>query len=533
MSATDLVAVLVVAGSFGLPLIGLADATSFTVVPSNGNATMSWNVSGTDIREFTVFLSTFPAKDIFHVKNNATKIVSDDYKNRVQLFSNRSSDGSVVFGFELFNVSSWDDAGEYGCYEGPPDYGGARISECRQTLIVVDLIQEPYLVVPEYVTDSARTALQCLTSFRSHPIGYRPKVSVTWSKNDKPLEGSSGYTMTADTGMWDMEVYHAATLDVRNVGVEGEGARYSCQVAIGDGIQTDWSEEYVLGTKFSEDGPKNYSTAVDGDEVMLSFWNLNITDTLSLWSPKQTVLFTMESAKVKIWSSYRPRVTIGSVIAPNKAVRVILRNVSATDAGQYVCGRGAIDRKVIVPNCGLLLVVLRQPVKPVITVPSQPVSGQTITVNCSTFSRSFPLRHPLSMSFSWFKDGALLEQEGKYMVLGSTLTISDVTTGDTGRYSCQAKEEEGLVSEFSDAEWMDIQGGYSGTISAVVVAVAVAAIIVTVIVFTLRKRHQRRPFVTRMSPVCEPVTTPERDIQKHDTYYSTVEIKQDATKISN
>ncbi|XP_046583174.1 uncharacterized protein LOC124290503 isoform X1 [Haliotis rubra] len=345
MSATDVAAVLVVACSFGLLLVGVVDAASFTVAPSNGNATMSWNLSGTGIGEFTVFLSSYPTKNIFHVKNNATKIVSDDYKNKIQLFANRSSSGSGVFGFELFNVSSWDDAGEYGCYQGPPDSGGAGIPECRQTLIVVDLIQDPYLVVPGSVTDSARTLLQCLTSFRSHPIGYRPEISVTWSKNGKTLEGNSGYTMTADTGMWDMEVYHNSTLDVRDVGLEDDGARYSCQVTIGGEIQTDWSKEYLLGTKFSEDGSKNYTAAEEGDEAILSLWNLNISDTLSLWSPKQAVLFTLESAKVKIWSSYRPRVKIGAVIAPSKAVRAILENVTASDAGQYVCGRGGDQRE--------------------------------------------------------------------------------------------------------------------------------------------------------------------------------------------
>ncbi|XP_046583193.1 uncharacterized protein LOC124290503 isoform X3 [Haliotis rubra] len=211
-------------------------------------------------------------------------------------------------------------------------------------------------------------------------------------------------------------------------------------------------------------------------------------------------------------------------------------------------GEGAINEKVMLPKCGLLLVVLRQPVKPVVTVPAQPVPGQTVTVNCSTFSRSLPLTHPLSMSFSWFKDGALLEQEEKHRVLGSTLTISDVNAGDSGSYSCQAKEEDGLVSEFSEAEWMGIRasghggevastsshdGGYAGTASAVVVAVAVVAIVVTVIVFKLRKRHHSRQFAISGSPVCEPVNRPEGGIPDHDTYYSPVEIRQDTTENSN
>ncbi|XP_046376184.2 uncharacterized protein LOC124148934 [Haliotis rufescens] len=534
MYATDVTAVLVVVCSFGLPLMGIGAATtSFVVAPSNGNVTMTWNLPETDIREFTVFYDSYPAIDIFHVQNSGIKIVSDDYKNRIE---NISSSGSGVFGFEFFNVSPWDDAGAYGCYKGPPDSGGADIPGCGQTLIVVDLIQEPYLVVPESVTHSAGAILQCLIAFRSHPIGLQPKVSVSWRKNNATLERGPNYTMTADTGMWDLEVYHSSTLNVNDAGLDDDGARYSCQVVVGDGIQTDWSEEYSLGAEFSEQGSKNYTVAVDGDDAILSFWKPNISDTLSVWSPEESVLFTMESANIKIWSSYRSRMKISAVVTPSKAVRVLLQNVTPADAGRYLCGRGVIDRELIVPNCGVILVLLRPPVRPVIALPAQPMSGQTITVTCSTSSRSLPQSHPLAMSFWWFKDGALLTQEGKYGVRESTLTIRNVNALDSGNYTCQAKEEDGLVSERSEAVLMDVKtpghggdeasissqnGGNAGTISIVVVAViAGVGLVVTAIVLQLRKQQHRCPVAAR-SHVCE------TDEAMPDEHYSQIEIRNE------
>ncbi|XP_067657107.1 transmembrane and immunoglobulin domain-containing protein 1-like [Haliotis asinina] len=137
--------------------------------------------------------------------------------------------------------------------------------------------------------------------------------------------------------------------------------------------------------------------------------------------------------------------------------RFTIYNVTVQDAGTYYC-QGTNGEEVT--GCRQVLVVAQKPSTPTITGPASPVSGENVTLTCSSSSRSLPPDHPpLTMTYIWRRDGVLLESGDESPTGGNEMTIANVSRenhGDT--YSCQAVEQ-GLVSDWSYGHVLDVLYG--------------------------------------------------------------------------
>ncbi|XP_067651841.1 cell adhesion molecule 4-like [Haliotis asinina] len=138
-------------------------------------------------------------------------------------------------------------------------------------------------------------------------------------------------------------------------------------------------------------------------------------------------------------------------------LRFTIYNVTVQDAGTYYC-QGSIGQEVT--GCRQVLVVAQTPTTPTITGPVSPVSGENVTLTCSSSSRSLPPdHHPLTMTYIWRRDRTLLESGDESPTGGDDLTITHVSRENQGdTYSCQAVEG-GLESDWSHRHVLDVLYG--------------------------------------------------------------------------
>ncbi|XP_067652959.1 carcinoembryonic antigen-related cell adhesion molecule 6-like [Haliotis asinina] len=138
-------------------------------------------------------------------------------------------------------------------------------------------------------------------------------------------------------------------------------------------------------------------------------------------------------------------------------LRFTIYNVTVQDAGTYYC-QGTNGQEVT--GCRQVLVVVQRPTTPTITGPASPVSGENVTLTCSSTSRSLPQDHPLlTMTYIWRRDRTLLESGDESPTGGDDLTIIHASRENWGDiYSCQAVEE-GLKSDWSQEHVLDVLYG--------------------------------------------------------------------------
>ncbi|XP_067658046.1 transmembrane and immunoglobulin domain-containing protein 1-like [Haliotis asinina] len=138
-------------------------------------------------------------------------------------------------------------------------------------------------------------------------------------------------------------------------------------------------------------------------------------------------------------------------------LRFTIYNVTVQDAGTYYC-QGSNGENVT--GCRQVVVVAQKPSTPTITGPASPVSGENVTLTCSSSSRSLPPDHPpLTMTYIWRRDSTLPESSDESLTSGDDLTITHVRRENQGdNYSCQAVEE-GLESDWSLGHVLDVPYG--------------------------------------------------------------------------
>ncbi|XP_046544608.1 B-cell receptor CD22-like isoform X3 [Haliotis rubra] len=153
----------------------------------------------------------------------------------------------------------------------------------------------------------------------------------------------------------------------------------------------------------------------------------------------------------------RIRYTGEDSLSQTGQLRFTIYNVTVQDAGTYYCQR---TNGQTVTGCRQVLVVAQKPTTPTITGPASPVSGENVTLTCSSSSRSLPPDHPpLTMTYIWRRDRTLLESGDGSPTGGDDLTITHVSRENHGDiYSCQAVEE-GLKSNWSDGHVLDVLYG--------------------------------------------------------------------------
>ncbi|XP_067656774.1 cell adhesion molecule 4-like [Haliotis asinina] len=158
-------------------------------------------------------------------------------------------------------------------------------------------------------------------------------------------------------------------------------------------------------------------------------------------------------------TGYRTRIRYTEEDSPSQTgqLRFTIYNVTVQDAGTYYC-QGSNEENVT--GCRQVVVVVQKPATPTITKPDSPVSGESVTLTCSSSSRSLPPDHPpLNMTYIWMRDGVLLESGDESPTGGDEMAIPHVSRENHGdNYSCQAVEG-GLESDWSHEHVLDVLYG--------------------------------------------------------------------------
>uniref|UniRef100_A0A0B6ZTE4 Uncharacterized protein n=1 Tax=Arion vulgaris TaxID=1028688 RepID=A0A0B6ZTE4_9EUPU len=113
------------------------------------------------------------------------------------------------------------------------------------------------------------------------------------------------------------------------------------------------------------------------------------------------VIFLMKDGP-SVTDLFKDRLTV--TLTNRRRVDMLLRNVSALDAGMFRCFSSS--SKTIIPNCGQLLIVIRKPDPPTVKVlpSSTAVVGSSLHLVCQTHTRSLPSGHGLTSQLYWYDE---------------------------------------------------------------------------------------------------------------------------------
>ncbi|XP_067657545.1 uncharacterized protein [Haliotis asinina] len=210
-----------------------------------------------------------------------------------------------------------------------------------------------------------------------------------------------------------------------------------------------------------------YTVTRVGEDVNMTMNPENASFVYSVWvngSVSQKLLVVVPlSHRVVVLNNSRTsnttRIRYTGEDSPSQAgqLRFTIYNVAVQDAGTYYCQRSNGQE---VTGCRQAVVIAQKPATPTITGPASNVSGENVTLTCSSSSISLPPDHPpLTMTYIWRRNMTLLESADESPTGGDDLTITHVSRenhGDT--YSCKAVEE-GLESDWSHGHVLNVLYG--------------------------------------------------------------------------
>ncbi|XP_048254559.1 uncharacterized protein LOC124117855 [Haliotis rufescens] len=191
----------------------------------------------------------------------------------------------------------------------------------------------------------------------------------------------------------------------------------------------------------------------------------NVSKTYFVWRNGSIKLLVVvpKSHRVEVLNSShtgymtRIRYTGEDSLSQTGQLRFTIYNVTVQDAGSYSC---QTTSHKMVPGCRQVLVVSQKPTTPNITGPPSAVSGENVTLTCSSSSQSLPPDHPpLNMTYTWMRNRTLPESGDGSHTGGDVLTITHISRENQGYiYTCQAVEE-GLESDWSHGHVLEVQYG--------------------------------------------------------------------------
>ncbi|XP_048254595.1 neural cell adhesion molecule 2-like [Haliotis rufescens] len=202
-----------------------------------------------------------------------------------------------------------------------------------------------------------------------------------------------------------------------------------------------------------------------GYDVNITMSPANVSYTYFVWrngSVKLLVVLPLSHRVLVLNSSHtgyttRIRYTGEDSLSQTGQLRFTIYNVTVQDAGSYSCQTSS---NMMVPGCRQVLVVSQKPTTPNVTGPASTVSGDNVTLTCSSSSRSLPLEHPpLNMTYTWRRNRTMLESGDGSHTGGDDLTITHISRENQGDiYTCQAVEE-GLESDWSHGHVLEVHYG--------------------------------------------------------------------------
>ncbi|XP_067670511.1 uncharacterized protein [Haliotis asinina] len=473
-----------------------------------GPVTVTWAMS--PIKEFIVKKGY---RVLFQITGN-NKVTITDRELRTRINVNTVSYTRGTFSFHLHNVTS-SDAGQYSCYVDSSHHGRTQIKHCGQTLYVVDL-HDPHIITEQELSSNITLKLTCLCNLWIYPESS-PSVSVVWKENDDRLySGQRNHILSSD--MW-IPVYDGRKINYTSILTIRDGWQqndtYKCRVGV-QNVQSEWSEE-IYPLYWSDDNT-NFTVVPEGDDAMMT-WRMPSLDSESyITSPSGPYLMWKLSDRWNVGDTYISRLEIRGTRPSSESaiVRILLHNVTGRDAGKYLCTSG----NHLVPKCGHTLIVSRKPVKPTIFATHQ---YQSVSLTCSSTSRSLPQDHNLTMTYSWRRDNTRLVGGGKYQISGSTLTIFDAREKDNGYYSCQSTEIDEQASEWSMQFQLNVEPRRNDTITGThmtlpalgtIIGCSIAAIslLVAAVVILVRQKDAR-DYIHRFQSCLTPTENTDISLQ--------------------
>ncbi|XP_048242913.1 hemicentin-2-like isoform X1 [Haliotis rufescens] len=192
------------------------------------------------------------------------------------------------------------------------------------------------------------------------------------------------------------------------------------------------------GARYAES--QTTAIAYPGDNSTVSFLipqgGLGTGSSFYFVTPSGVIAFILTASDVFIATDpYKDRVILeGSYSSRN--ITFVLKNITRSDAGHYNCSTAGSTSHI--PNCGLKLIVIGEPTKPVTSLQSTPVVGRNVTMTCSSTSTTLPADHGLTFTYTWKIDGVNINSPG-----GASLTVL-VESHDPQDITCHVTEDEGL-----------------------------------------------------------------------------------------
>ncbi|XP_020711050.2 vascular endothelial growth factor receptor 1-like isoform X1 [Athalia rosae] len=168
-------------------------------------------------------------------------------------------------------------------------------------------------------------------------------------------------------------------------------------------------------------------------------------------------------------------------------------NITKSDRDMYVCEAGDKEGNLEFRNYDLIDIIDQQAPhittnmnesKIVIHLPRD--SGQPMTLRCDATGKPKP-------TLAWYKDDVQLASDTRFKILenNSGLHIRVFVDGDTGRYSCKARNRIGEAERYND---IVIEGGKAGaqiTIWVSLIGVLIVIIIVVITYMAIRVHRER------------------------------------------
>ncbi|XP_067652709.1 neural cell adhesion molecule 2-like [Haliotis asinina] len=204
---------------------------------------------------------------------------------------------------------------------------------------------------------------------------------------------------------------------------------------------------------------ENFTMTMNPDNVSFVYYvwvSGSVSERLLLVQPKSHRVVVLNSSH----TGYTTRIRYTGEDSPSQTgqLRFTIYNVTVQDAGTYYC-QGSNGQEVT--GCRQVLAVEQKPATPTITGPASPVSGENVTLTCSSSSsRSLPpIYPPPTMTYIWRRNMTLLESGDESPTGRDDLTITHVSRENHGDiYRCQAVEE-GLESDWSYGHVLDVLYG--------------------------------------------------------------------------
>ncbi|CAK6964273.1 uncharacterized protein LOC113169033 [Scomber scombrus] len=364
---------------------------------------------------------------IFHTYKNNTK-VQPQFRGRVSLLETNLSQKTCSI---VFNDLTDSDSGSYQLRViGRTD----RLTfPQKATISVKALSQKPTVMVPP-LTEGQQITLTCTAPGLCS--GSVPTITWTWrGRGENTTEITGNLTERKTENLTAVTQRHSSTLTF-NASAEHHGTQVTCKVGFTGDTATE--ETLTLNVTYVKEIKFTANRSLEEGET------LNLTCSVESFPPS-SIMWTKLSNKTNGRETNLQNGTETDLQTDTETASLIIPNVTAEQAGQYICTAKHLNNTVT-KEVDVTVKYMR---KPEITGDVIVKEGGTLNLTCN--AESFP-----QSLITWSKLGLNTSLHSKIDVdlqndTGlSTLIIPNVTTEHSGRYICTVKHVDNTLTLHAD-----------------------------------------------------------------------------------